>query len=272
MKYRVIIIFAALIAGISIMLHVMNPGGLPNLVTLSPQLPETAPVPPTPAAPVVSLPVSVGDLVSFGRHNWRVLDVQDTRVLLISERIVGFRMFHSAFSSVTWETSEMRQYLNGEFLDTFTEAEQELIIETLTVNSNNPWDFVELGGFYRTPGGSDTIDRVFLLSIDEVLHFFGDSGLVAEGAEMNAVIRNNVHVPGLQVWGIHENNHYSEARIAFDYAGIAYWWWLRSPGYTSRFAASVSQNGGIYMGGRDVFNTIGQHGGVRPAMWLDLEI
>ena len=44
------------------------------------------------------------------------------------------------------------------------------------------------------------------------------------------------------------------------------WWWLRSPGRYSDFAAGVSVDGGIYFCGNNVGNA---SGGVRPAMWVD---
>ena len=37
-----------------------------------------------------------------------------------------------------------------------------------TANPNNPW--------YGTSGGNATTDKVFLLSLDEVVKYFGDSG------------------------------------------------------------------------------------------------
>jgi hypothetical protein len=45
------------------------------------------------------------------------------------------------------------------------------------------------------------------------------------------------------------------------------WWWLRSPGYFSHFAAFVNYGGGVYVRGSNVSNSSVS---VRPALWLNL--
>ncbi|MDR0848874.1 MAG: DUF6273 domain-containing protein [Propionibacteriaceae bacterium] len=54
-------------------------------------------------------------------------------------------------------------------------------------------------------------------------------------------------------------------RVA-TYLGRARWWWLRSPGYTKIDAAYVLDYGHVFGGGIIVSGA----GGVRPALWLDL--
>ena len=46
------------------------------------------------------------------------------------------------------------------------------------------------------------------------------------------------------------------------------WWWLRSPGYFQNGAALVSYGGVVFSYGSTVSNG---YGGVRPAMWIDLD-
>ncbi len=57
-----------------------------------------------------------------------------------------------------------------------------------------------------------------------------------------------------------------EATVYARTQGSGTWWWLRSPGSFSRFAASVF-SGGIFYNGDDVRNG----SGVRPALWINLE-
>ena len=187
------------------------------------------------------LTVSVGDVIQFGQFAWRVLDVQGNRALILSDRVLEFRRYHHTFGPVTWATSEMRAYLNGEFLNRFSAADRARIAETNVINNNNPW--------FGTSGGSNTVDRVFLLSIEEVVRFFGDSGR----------LRNRP----TGVWGILDQH--SNARIARDLAGNASWWWLRSPGSTTRYAADVNRYGNIDLIGTEVhWYSVG----IRPALWL----
>ena len=127
----------------------------------------------------------------------------------------------------------MREFLNGEFIDTvFSEEEQGRIVETLLENNDN------FGNF----GGNDTVDRVFLLSISEVDEFMrGDA-------------------PGVL----------QRARIAYR-VGVrteSSAWWLRSPGVGGSLtaggnAASVSSQG-IVSSSRVDDGSVG----VRPAIWL----
>ena len=102
-----------------------------------------------------------------------------------------------------------------------------------------------------------------MLSIDEVLRYFGDSGLVARGATMGVSGRDADVSEGLFSGGIFDQ--YSEVRIAQDLGGSASWWWLRSPGFIPNNAANVSAHGRLYLNGYRV----GWSGdGVRPALWL----
>jgi hypothetical protein len=79
--------------------------------------------------------------------------------------------------------------------------------------------------------------KIFLLSIDEVVRFFGDSGEI----------------------------QYDYARIAQDANGTAIAWWLRSPGRVEAMASLVTSEGAIAVAGGGIGSS-----GVRPALWLNL--
>ena len=178
-----------------------------------------------------------------------------------------YRLYHHTFDFVTWATSAIRQWLNSEFLARFSLAEQELIVETYVVNNDNPWEFPERGGWVDTLGGDNTMDRIFLLSIDEVLRYFGDSGLIARGAAMGESARDADTDQGLFGWGI--SDQYNDARAALNLEGSYSWWWLRSPGVNPFDAAIVLFGGFLIMSGNNVFmEDISV--GVRPALWLNL--
>ena len=220
------------------------------------------------ASPVPAVSnVRGGDIIPFGGYDWRVLDIQDGKALIISDRVLEHREYHTDYTEITWADSSLRQYLNGEFYNSFSASDRGRIAQVTNINPDNPWDFTEYGGNNKTPRGVNTQDRIFLLSLDEVVRYFGDSGQ----------LRNQNHANN-ESWGF--NDEYSGVRVAScldsctynDYHydagyGTASWWWLRSPGFYSNLAAFVISDGFLYVYGIDVY--VGS-GGVRPALWLNL--
>jgi hypothetical protein len=61
----------------------------------------------------------VGDIVRFGDYDWRVLDVQDDKALLLSEKIIEMREYNYDLVDITWETCTLRKYLNESFYNSF---------------------------------------------------------------------------------------------------------------------------------------------------------
>ena len=184
----------------------------------------------------------VGEVVRFGPYNWRVMDVRGNQVLILTDGLVGTRWFNP-MEMVTWEYSDIRTWLNREFLQGFSAQELAMITETTVVNYNNPW--------FATPGGNDTQDLVFLLSIEEVVQFFGDSSQFTD-------------LPAGS-WSI--SDRFDDDRIAELAPDSPTWWWLRSPGIFAYHAAFVSTYGHIYLNG---FNVSWTGGGIRPAVWISL--
>jgi hypothetical protein len=215
-------------------------------VALQPSVPTTA-----------SSPVKIGDSIPFGKYEWRVLDVQNGKALIITKDITERNMYHEKNEEITWETCTLRNYLNNEFYNHFSENDRKRILHTTVLNSNNPW--------YDTNGGNDTTDKVFLLSIDEVLKYFGNS-------QLTPYEENNPYY-------FSDNNN--NKRIA-RYDGEMWEWWLRSPGCYENRAATV-ESGSVRIEGMDVErgmieegvhagNTvIYNNGGVRPAMWISTQ-
>jgi hypothetical protein len=182
---------------------------------------------------------------AFGKYKWRVLDVKDGKALLLSEDILEKRAYHHESVSITWEKCDLRSYLNREFLRTFKEEEQKQIATVTNINEDNQW--------YKTVGGNDTNDKVFLLSLTEVVKYFGDSGILQNPSKEEK-----------ENWYVHDR--YSDSRKT-KYGNEWYWWWLRSPGSGSHGAVGVLDDGDLGLSG----SRIGSGGGgVRPALWLNL--
>ena len=187
----------------------------------------------------------------FGGHTWVVLDVQDNRALLLTKDIIENVPYNVKYKKVTWAECTLREYLNGEFFDTtFTDEEKTRILEVNNSNPDSEW--------FGTEGGEDTLDKVFLLSNEEVVKYFGDSGdLLNPPGQLNATMNDADYVL---------DDEYSEARLA-EYDGAYVWWWLRSPGHSRSTASAVTHRGKIHMGGYFVQEKFG----LRPAIWINLD-
>ena len=183
--------------------------------------------------------------VKLGGIDWRVLTVEKNKALLISEKITEERFYNNEHKNVTWETCTLRGYLNGEFLSKLG-AVKFAIAETRNINPNNPW--------YGTAGGNTTTDKVFLLSLDEVCRYFGDS---TENLKKRGNIDNYL---------IFDQNN-SARRVKYGSEGVPSGWWLRTPGYLHYYTSVVSSGGEVNVFGSFVSE---RPGGVRPALWLNL--
>ena len=113
-----------------------------------------------------------GDVIRFGKFEnnpmeWIVLDKDDDKILILLKCALETREYHSVKKArVTWNTCELRRYLNGDFISKcFDLQEQKMIVESVLVNHDN--------SKYGTPGGKNTKDKVFLLSQDEATQLFG---------------------------------------------------------------------------------------------------
>ena len=146
------------------------------------------------------LSVEAGYIIKFGDYSWKVLDVQNGKALVLCEIVTEIRQYNKIFIDVTWETSTLRQYLNGDFYDKFNTEEKARIAETKIQNKINPW--------YDIKGGKATSDKIFLLSFGEVLKYFGDSDqLSSRPADARRI-----------------DDQFNSARIANDSDNTATWW------------------------------------------------
>jgi hypothetical protein len=198
-------------------------------------------------------PPKIGSIIPFGNYKWRVLDVQDGEVLIITEDVIEERPYNEENEGVTWRTCDLRKYLNNEFLHKFTKEQQGRIVEKRIPNPDNLW--------YGTKGGRDTRDKVFLLSLEEVDKYFGNSG-----DYLNE--RSKKYVYGEVITdsdGYCCFNNYNKNRATTYIGREVCWWWLRSPGEGCYNAALIGTDGIVNVKGYYV-NI--DDGGVRPALWL----
>lgn len=203
---------------------------------------------------------SIGSQLSFSNYQWRILDIKDQVALVISEDIIGQEVYNKAPGDVTWETSAIRAYLNDEFYHRLTDADRSRIKPVLNKNEDNPW--------YGSKGGEDTLDYIFLLSIEEVVcYYFGDSRYNLENPS-----------PKQKYWFQKKDQNNVKRRATFQ--DKSWWWWLRSPGRDNKRAVYIHGDGNVGIQGNGTYNyssttlhpiSQSNKGGLRPAMWLKLE-
>ena len=165
-------------------------------------------------------PVKSGDTVYLGKAlpgfflaegedlAWRVLNCEDRKAVLLCENVLLNMPYHAVqHGSSDWENCTLRKWLNNDFYEqVFSDSEKEYILWRAHPSRNNPK--------YRTPGGADTIDPVFLLDVIE---------LTVYGFEqITEIARNNGNIS----------------------------WWLRNPGFSQNFAMNFGWR--VHYGGLQV--------------------
>ena len=143
---------------------------------------------------------------------WLVIDKNDVSIQLLSLYILDYKKYNGMDIDVTWTGCSLRTWLNGTFIKTaFNSDEQKLIRETLVSDDKNPLRKTSAAIQY-------THDKVFLLSINEVYSLFDQDG--DRTCEATTFAKNQV-------------KNYSTA------------WWLRTPGSKSNHATCVRASGSI---------------------------
>ena len=136
---------------------------------------------------------------------------------------------------VTYVKSLKKTYIS--FESSVLAEERQFLGETVLSNPDNP--------AHGTPGGEDTTDRVFLLSIGEAEEYFSSN-------EARAVqVTDYAAEQGAMTWVRTGNSQ----------------WWLRSPGSTTRDAAYVDGGGAVNAAGCVVLY---KYRTIRPSIVLRL--
>ncbi len=197
------------------------------------------------------------DLIRLGRYlqdykealgvkaiEWRVLArYKNGMILMTTKDAIAGRRFHEMENFISWEDCELRGWLNDTFFhEAFNPAEQEIILPVRNENHDN--------AEYGTPGGPDTLDRVFLLSIEEATKYF----------LIDDYYRDSIC----------SATKYARSQGVRVNKGLSCEWWLRSPGHSMKgglmSAATVRCNGLISLYGQ---TTSSEYVGVRPVILID---
>lgn len=211
--------------------------------------------------------ISVGDHILFGSYpqnsapgtdtfdpepvEWRVLDIQDGKALIISEYLLDAAVYYYDMADVTWETSSLRTWLNGTFYDTAFSAGEKSLIQNVKINNpDNP--------LYGTTGGNDTDDNVFCLSLEEAQLYFRDA-------------EDRMTAP--TEYAVKQGAAVSDSCTLANGMKTG-WWWLRSPASSSNRAADADCFGNIdtvkNADGVDGDMVFAESNCVRPVIWITL--
>ena len=170
---------------------------------------------------------------------WRVIKCENGEALLLSDIVLDKQKYNKRLKKVTWEKSTLRKWLNKKFMNrAFSSSEQEAIHTTKVINEDNY--------YYKTDGGNDTLDKIYLLSLSET-----DEEKETEEAKEYGFTDSY----GMTI-------KYSNYADLCDYQ----YWWLRTPGEKNISAAAVDMSGKAYLGGGESDMELG----IRPVLHLNL--
>lgn len=179
---------------------------------------------------------------------WRILSVNGNDAFLLADLGLDDQKYNETCTSVTWENCLLRKFLNNEFLNrAFMESEQSAIYSTNVVNADNP--------NYGSDGGNDTIDKIYLLSLSEIIN--ANYGFDSDISVCDVARRSKVSEYAYAMGTMKDNSsHFGNCC-----------WWLRSLGSNSYNAAIVYDGGEVHDGGAIVTSI---SSAVRPVLHLNL--
>ena len=193
-----------------------------------------------------------GDTVCFGSYpvrpdgpkesiEWIVLVRDRNSLRLVSKYGIDCKAYNGVYENIDWEHSDLRKWLNGEFVDTaFTKEEKSMI----------PYTSVKIDkadNIYANHG-SNTSDKVFLLSATDAKLYFSSNEERKCYATEYAVSK-----------GAYVNEETGNC-----------WYWLRTPGWApmAYCQTNVNHKGEVSLVGDSVEHT---DNAVRPSIWVGID-
>ncbi len=177
---------------------------------------------------------------------WRVLDKDGDKLLLITEKILADAQYSDSDTLSDWENSTIRKWLNEGFYNTAFDSNQKQLIQLMNIkNPDNQETAVD--------GGNDTQDRVFLLNIDEADRYFSSNNDRRAELTKSVIAYEN---------GVGRIYYYPNGLLKYSHP-----WYLRAPGISLKYVASVQTDGEI---GHN-FHVVNEDNiGIRPAIWVKI--
>ena len=204
-----------------------------------------------------STSIQVGDYVYLGHWEqndytgdgaesirWLVLDVNESKLLLLSEKALANLPFNKKSDGTAWAGCSLRRWMNNDFYKAAFNAQEAAAIQTTKVQDTAEHCYSEWNTASRFSGITE--DKVFCLSYLEACNL-----LTVQWAccEPTAVVSK------------------SKTRIKLEKDnGNAYcWWWLRTSSYKNN---AMLIAGGSFTSAYEHFDKAC----VRPALWVDASV
>ncbi|WP_155991362.1 DUF6273 domain-containing protein [Oribacterium sp. FC2011] len=194
--------------------------------------------------------------VQFGRYemggqilaiDWQILEAKEEKILIISKYAIDEKPFSKLGGWTSWESSDLRSWLNKSFIETSFDEDEQLLIGRTKLKTrayHNTYD--------REEYTEETEDRIFLLSVDEVQKYFpsDSSRRLQPTLALKAVSKNKLDSRGC-IWWLRSQVNMNKLKIG------------------SSFLACVTEYGGIGIAENSQGKPSNQIACIRPAMWLD---
>ncbi len=172
---------------------------------------------------------------------WRLLDIQEGKAWLLADVCIDSQPYRNVVWENSYVKSSIRAWLNSDFLNTaFSDRERDAVCLTLITNEMEDEDVCD-----GDRPGSDTLDLIHLLSLDEAAEQLPKS-------ERQSTATDYALCQGISVNPKNGNSV----------------WWLRTPYYSIEpWAHLVGSYSFFDFNSGEIGST---DTGIRPALWLKL--
>lgn len=202
---------------------------------------------------------------------WRVIELEEDTALLLADAEMDCAPFNVSSGDVTWQDCTLRSFLNGYaasenaagiaydqnpqdsfFNSAFSDAEKAAIVDSAVQNPDN--------SNYGTDCGDSTLDKVFILSADEV---FASEAAARHGFYFGNGVDDPARRFDPTLYAMARGTWYSPVD---SYRGNGFWF-MRTNGYTPANVSYICDFGYIYSRGTDVTC---DDAGILPAIRVNL--
>lgn len=215
---------------------------------------------------------------------WLVLENDGESLFVLSKYVLDGQPYSTAYDGntwnahpITWEHCNLRAWLNSTFLTTAFNAGEQTRINTTFVDNSLPEDAYRFSDEPLT-GGNNTLDKVYILSYDEVIKYFPrkDIWYDSSGYAINydkllqATATPYAIAQGVDIWTSKDaaaclSYGGGYKNIANDVIGYVEKWALRTPYYSQKTIYNVGASGSFGM------RTATYDNATRPCMRISIK-
>ena len=200
--------------------------------------------------------VNPNNYITFNNETWRIISIDSNGLIkIMKNKSIGNQAFDSGGSN-NWETSDIKTYLNGEYLDTITTNKDKIVPHTWSIGK-------------VTDGNSDLAEQIKV-----------ENGTQSQSASVGMItaseyLRSNTNKEQCGNLGINNTNRTICLTTNWMYRIVPvgwYLWTISSDASGSPFNYVFSVYSGSYAGGLSNDYRAINSGGVSPAVYLSSDI